>query len=531
MKLVNFFKMAVLAFAAAVVIGCEQQDPTGEGTGNGDGSTLNENLTFTLALKDVLANSVTITVSHDGATTDTWYGFVTTDTESDEEDLIKAEVKNLLEKGNGKITGLKKAKNTNDKISDLEASTDYRYIVTGLTSNGTSYGKPASLDFSTASSTPDGFTETDTWNIVRADERKIDNNGDQVEVFQVTTNCDTLYYVLSYPAYLLDSVDDGGYGYTHTDLVGDIVNTIDYFAQAGYPYNEILGSGSLEWQEPRLASGEYVVYAVGFQDNGKPTYTYSCANITIDEETAEPDYTKWLGTWKMTSTEAVLGGEQVSSATYTVNIGHYDNNYMYAVTGWEMEGAEVDWSEGEDGFAPEDLPFPVYYVDGELEFREYDFFPFASDGGNTATHYFGLYAIGNVTMDGERYENTVVGLTGYDYPMACTSEVDGNIELRGCLCEDVGLTIEYLAMGYMMLPVSGTDYVNFANYPMFFPITMEKVTDAGTASAAPMSVSQSKTFKFKKDLKDFKALKGLSLNEKKPMEPRQYKLVKKTSLR
>ena len=531
MKLVNFFKMAVLAAAAFVAFGCEQLN-TSTGTGDGEGdATQTEDLTFTLKVKETLANSATVSVSHNGTSTDTWYGFVTTDTESNEDLLISEEINLLLAESDGTISGLMTKKGTNVVLKDLEESTDYRYIVTGLTAEGEPYGESAYIDFSTKSSTPDGFTVTDTWTISYTG-RTTDEYGDEVEVFNVDTDCDTLYYVTSYPAYFTLPEEEGGFGYDHTAVVSDIISTVQYYASAGL---DLCGSGSLDWQESRLVSDAYVVYAVGFHDDGDPTYTYSYAEIEIEEEVAEEDYLRWIGTWKMTSSVSSMplgqNGEmeEIPSSTYVVTIDHYDNNYMYAVTGWEMQGAEFDFSEY---YEPEELPFPAYYAEGQLEFQEYDMFPTVdSETATSYTHYFGIYGYGDIIENGQRYSDVVLGFSGYGIPMALTS-VDGeNITLNGCTYEEEGFAIEYRAMGYLEMPLTDNGVVSFYNYPMFFPITMEKVSDAGTASAAPMSVSQSKTFKFKKDLKDFKALKGLSLNEKKPMEPRQYKLVKKTSLR
>ena len=53
--------------AAIAAMSCEKAEPEGE--------KLNQNLSFTLKADNIEHNSARIVVSHNGSSTDTWYGF------------------------------------------------------------------------------------------------------------------------------------------------------------------------------------------------------------------------------------------------------------------------------------------------------------------------------------------------------------------------------------------------------------------------------------------------------------------------
>ena len=101
MKFTTLFKSAAALLMGAVMFSCtpnENGDGDGDGTGTGAGKEeLNENLEFTLELvaEDLDTDSAKIKVSHNGQKTDTWYGFVTTETDID--DAILDEVESLLQ--------------------------------------------------------------------------------------------------------------------------------------------------------------------------------------------------------------------------------------------------------------------------------------------------------------------------------------------------------------------------------------------------------------------------------------------------
>ena len=101
-------------------------------------------VTFTVALNSVEAEYVEVVVRHDGAKDNTWYGFVTTDLTSTEEDLIQAQLSQVTP------ASLHVGQVQTVAIRNLEEVSNYRYIAFGTDKDGKRYGVPGSLVFNTS---------------------------------------------------------------------------------------------------------------------------------------------------------------------------------------------------------------------------------------------------------------------------------------------------------------------------------------------------------------------------------------------
>ena len=104
---------------------------------------LNNDLAFTLETIEIDTTSAIIRVSHNGTSTDTWYGFLSTDTVSQLSSLISAEVEGL------KSFSTQSNNQTLITLNNLATQTKYRFIVFGLTAQGIVYGKANEISFTT----------------------------------------------------------------------------------------------------------------------------------------------------------------------------------------------------------------------------------------------------------------------------------------------------------------------------------------------------------------------------------------------
>ncbi len=490
MKFTTLFKSAAALLMGAVMFSCtpnENGDGDGDGTGTGAGKEeLNENLEFTLELvaEDLDTDSAKIKVSHNGQKTDTWYGFVTTETDID--DAILDEVESLLqEDGTIASTKLKKSTSTNVNLRELEPATEYTYVVFGLSEKGTVYGTPESLEFTTKSEFT-GLTETQDWVLNyggRDDEGK--------EHFTVECAESSIYlfdYVDEY--YITDYESGKSYLYEYIlaeaeTFIGYLEEvTVEQLLEVGYFQQ---GPAELVSQE-RLATGNYYLFAIGFNEDGTPTGTYSTQKFEVEEEEATAEYLQWIGNYTFT------GANDIS---YDIKIEAYDNNYMYAVTGWET-GSALDETGMDFGtaFGEWQPVFPAYFKGGKLQFAE--------------SYITQL----TVTDTSNQEHETLLGFFGYDYStddglilittdesVIATAETTDNGSTGNITGESIALEggeeTSIKALGYAAIATAqGDDNIFLWNEPMKLPITMTKKAEAVTPQQSMKPASMSFNTKF-----------------------------------
>ena len=140
--------------AVIAAVSCEKAEPEGE--------KLNQNLSFTLKADKIEHDSARIVVSHNGSSTDTWYGFLVEGDVKSLGSVILKEIENLKE---GDLAGaLQTGTKKNINLKKLKPTTDYTYIVLGLSSKGEVYGTYNSVKFKTVREMPE-LSETETWSI------------------------------------------------------------------------------------------------------------------------------------------------------------------------------------------------------------------------------------------------------------------------------------------------------------------------------------------------------------------------------
>ena len=340
----KFFKFAAIAAITAAFVSCTEKpgpEPTPE-PGPGTTPEYTEDLTFTLEVAEVEADKAKIKVEHNGTTKDTWYGFATT-----ESDVDKA-IADVLEEGN---VSLKKNTKTNVTVRSLEPETEYTFIAVGIKADGTTYGEPATVKFTTAKAeeptppapTPGEYTINPNWTITYIGDYEQDGKVYN-HVITVETTDTNPYFVTAWPVEAFDQVGIA------TVVEEEIKAWEELLAQ--YPgatwANDILYAESILATvgiDPAYGTKWYAI-AIGCDTNGNATGLYALSEI-IDLENLgggedvelTPEYAAWLGNWTFTGSNGVA---------FDVTMKQGKANQTYKLAGWEGPDAEglditVEW--------------------------------------------------------------------------------------------------------------------------------------------------------------------------------------------
>lgn len=455
----NTFRYLLVAILSIAIVSCGK-DPQPKPEPEPEKPALNQNLSFTLEVAEVTPTSAKINVSNNGTTNDTWYGFATTNTNVNE--AISEKYAELTSAAS--ISGLKKQTSYTANVSGLEPETEYVYITFGLSEDGELYGKAASVEFTTPRDT-DKVEKTNDWKISYT---RGENQGQTAEIFTVECENGKGYYFTTVSKSDLEynnlSIED----YVRYVIKSEVPELLSY----GYTWAELYIDESYTLAYQRMNSGDYIAIAVGYDQKGNSTGYYSTLEFTIAEEAASAEYNQWLGNWDFTYSyqykDEATGEVMNATATYHVGLSHYDNNFMYLMTGWEETGDCNDIRE----YVGEYI-VPVYYNNGKLEFREttLDLVNFSEYGD----YYFGFYGIADITIDGKVYEGNLSASDGLTMAIAETTDGGKTGMITGNKVETSGYTIDYLGMFYCAYPAAGSGELAYWNYPMEFPITMTKV--------------------------------------------------------
>lgn len=316
----NFLKhiamMAMMAFAAiAICIGCDNE-----------GVSVNGNFNASITIENITETTAKVKVIHNGEKSDSWYGLLTQDLETDEATLVKNTVKAYL-MGEG-IEGLHSSNRYVELIEGLTPGSAYRYIVFGMTEKGATYGKIASATFSTLD-----YGEVDTELMKYNDSWLVQYTGAGTlyeqqydHIISVLSNDQNPYTITIVEA---DKYNPEGLMQLATDLREAMIEYIDYYNSANgtsYSFADLLytGNGADAFD---LDAGEYRAVVLGYTYTGEISGLYAVSEpFEAKMPIASEAYKSWLGTWTIT------GANNVESI---IELTAGKPNRDYYMTGWE----------------------------------------------------------------------------------------------------------------------------------------------------------------------------------------------------
>lgn len=303
-KMKNIIRIAMVALAAIATTACEQPN------NGGDEVTI----TLSVDVDNITSTSAKIKVSHDGKMANSWYGFVTTDVNSNEMSLINAAVSELKR---GDLTSeLKFSKNYVTVLNNLAPNTAYKYVAFGLTEEGIVYGNHGSVEFTTleaGSGNPDdggsddnnngedevysGMNVNPSWSVAYTGAGAINGNNYNHTVSVVSTDNNPYTIVTVYASeYDASKLRDLGEW-----LVEDMIAYLNSYNEAydgNYELNDLLYRGSGMTAFDNLNPGYYVAVALGITSKGEVSGLYAVSKtFEIKEETPTSLYSAWLGEW------------------------------------------------------------------------------------------------------------------------------------------------------------------------------------------------------------------------------------------
>lgn len=479
--------VAALSMVAVGLSACSKADSDG----NGEGQTGNTRFRVTVNEETLTAESVTVSVTCTGGS-DTWYCFITDDTESDITKAITDELRDVTD-----YQSLLKVGNQSVTFNNLTERTDYRVIVTGLLPDGQLVGTADEEEFTTP--LPEGkWITNENWSCtyIERDDMIVDpEQGTTVygDILTFTVESGVDFYL---PAVVsVDDLENKFHGdineFAKSELAivqaeidarnaqGQDVMWIDYIMD--YTMTGTLGvlDSSLEWYAVML----------GVDPDGKGTGLYVMSEpFTPQEETAVPEYEKWIGTWR-------IADKNTPGYYYIVEITADENNYQYLVDGWEGPNGNQ---------ANNDIDFPPFHA-------RYD--------KTTQTLAFmaepGLWRVDladiDVPFEYKQYGRADIGLFAFydndpndkifdtisdSYPIATAEmDADGNVTVTTEPIEITDsngstYTVNLLGMWYAADLIDYTDSAGRGGYSLSFdyrvprfPYVMTKVDDSGASEA------------------------------------------------
>lgn len=351
----TIMKAVVVAMAAMAVLSCQEKPGAGEGD-----PQLNEDLELTVDVEDITYTSAKIKVTHNGAKSDTWFGFLTEVVEGDEDELINQAVEAYM---NGETEeGLRRSKSYVNVYKDLTPGTSYKYIAFGLSADGKVYGSSASVGFVTVT-TPgeggngggnndgggevvNGMKVNKAWTVNYVGKGVI-NDVEYDHVVTVNSTDRNTYVVTIVYATLWDV--NKLYDETvlfRDDMLAYIDEMNDYYGSQ-ITVADLVKSGSSS-DAFDLEPGYYMAVALGITPEGEVSGLYATSEVfEVKEQVPTEEYKAWLGDW------TIVGENDVE---FNVTLTRHVTNRSFWMFGWE-------------GF--EDIPVDVVYDKGRNDLTFY----------------------------------------------------------------------------------------------------------------------------------------------------------------
>lgn len=426
-----------------------------------DFTTLKGDVEFTVSVSGITESSATASVTSTGDDTDTWYCFTSSDLTSSLDELVSAEVERL----GGNLSSVLRSGNDEVQFSGLSDGTSYRAIVTGLKSDGTTYGTPVAASFRTSFATGD-YVENPNWTVTYAGKGTYEDAPADLLTVTVSAGSDP-YTVGIIPVADLEEI---GIAAFVEQMILSYLDQIDMLNAMGIPvsWEDMLSTGT-EADMPfdvLDSSVEYYGIAFGVDFSGKPTGLYALSEPFYPEELEASDaYNSWLGTWTVTGANGVENVLEISAKSADVS---------YTVKGWQLG----DYSDNWPGITAE------FNADGSISFISEEY-------GNIDTGNYGVGTLGCFGVIEIGNETSIVTGT---YPM-CTATLDGTSSAEA-VGESVTLTnnstYEIISMEYSVILTGAYEgsVLGYTAEAPTFPLTMTKEAASGQAKAVRLDIAK-----------------------------------------
>ena len=302
MKTIKLFASVLLSAAVFALASCNPKEEFAPGF-----DTANF-IAEATAVGDYTA-TIEVTVANDNNSP--WYGFLTDDVTSKPEDVVANYVKTLsvtkhiLKSGPDKI-----------ELADLKAGKDYRYIVTGLTATGATYGVPGVAAFTTTGDFIYSALEENPDVTVT-----IGSKDDPTTKLTIAGVGEGYYDFAFMPKDEFEA--------TYESAEEWVFAQIDTVHKYNTEFGKLLKSGDKTHDTGVLFTENIdyavVVYPVTGNYNAKGTYTLATVQRKTYTE-VKMTYEKWLGVWELNAIYEGAPGldtltieEKTAGETYTIS--------------------------------------------------------------------------------------------------------------------------------------------------------------------------------------------------------------------
>ncbi len=248
------------------------------------------NVIFSVSEPVIDKNSVKFEVSYDKDSEYTWYGFFVKDADFNKTtaQLFRTYAKDIPE------ADLQTGNPQEIVPENLEFSKEYRYVVTGLLPDGTTYGTPADIKFTTGSK----YYVEESWKITFLGKKwraQVNAYSASLNVESTTTPYD--FFVCTKEAFNASTVVD----LIEAEYEG-LKETIAYY-EGRYGWTDFISTEPSVYWGKYDGPGDYVAIAYGLAapetTGGEYTLTggYCVQEYTVEPGTATDAYNGWLGNW------------------------------------------------------------------------------------------------------------------------------------------------------------------------------------------------------------------------------------------
>lgn len=411
-----------------------------------------DQVTIMLDVDKVSLESVNIRVRHEGAADMLWVYMYTADLQTSAQQLLEEKIQSDIQLTGEVVVYI--GQNKSIQLSGLKPKSTYRFLCASLDPvSGKALGAVSELQFKTRRD-PAVFEQNSNWSIEVGD-RSI-NNTDKMEYDNfICSSSDEEPYVML-------PIKKSDFEYYYQNDLRALFE--DYLADFGLAvgdsqWKNIVKIGKNTCSEQRLRSGDWIIFMIGIDQSGELTGLYQQIALTIEQETATPEYSRWIGEWTVSDKNGVK--------LFDIEIFASENNMWYYMGGWESTNI-YQFDTYDSALMPE-LFFDK--ESGKLCFISQYLNTMVTDTDSIDFYFSGTFIYGNTYVLGSEVLN---------YRMAETIFLDtvnyNSARIEGCNFNTQGMSFPIDSICYIYYNGSQLSSISLAAPTL--PLTMtKKVTE------------------------------------------------------